>query len=305
MFRKLQYLPELQVRSLSSESDPTLAFASIYIMFAKGRHRLSSRIYGPCFFVFVLSLDLLGIGDGVKMIGSDALLALRVLLYFGLFSVWGARPFSTMECILFALLLLVHGVIITIFSIGIFPNDGGWLGVLRVVEYIRRGIIITAMLLIFYTFVLNYRGRGTHISDIASAILKGRLRAGSRQYRRYIMMRELSKSQDIAHRGTVKGAYWKLSRWDRLEMSVVLFFFITNGMVWGKVDGGYVPALIIVETLELVSMVLFYVNKTQVEPMLFIQLLRISEIPSRRAGSAEPFATSSVLQEELVSRDAI
>lgn len=289
MLRKLRARSAEQVAVITSASDEMQNFSQIYAHFAKGRHRRISRVYQSLFYLFLFSFDTLVQQDQLDP-SDGGIMALRSVLYSGLFSVWGARPFSLRESLLLVSCVIFHLCVTSVFLAGVV-GDG--IAVARFAYTVR--VLRLAVFLLFagvdlFKLCVSFRGDGTHVSEISYAIQKARLRSESRQDCRLRWMVSMCENAENSRRGTKAGPYWGLNASSILQICALSFEFLTNGIAWGPSPVSAIPPVLLLEAFELVATVLILVNDTQVEPTLFAHMLKIagmSAIAQKVAGPEE------------------
>lgn len=276
ILRKIQSTsrPESLLQAVSATSLQE-AFSQLYVSLSKGRHRRFSRIYGQLYFLFIVFIDVSDTFLNVNVIYSEALLALRVLIYFGAFAVLGARAFTFVESMVIYGLALGHAGLLLAFGFGwitIAPRTAWTLNTVRVVCI--GGLTVLSVI---FELCVALKCSGNDIAQIANAIRTKKIVEGTRQAERFNSLQQMCISEPDSTRGKTGGFYWTLSWSDSIDIVLVLILTATNGPAWGKYDSGMVPTTVIIESLEFLSNVLFFFNKTQVEPTLFFELMKLSK----------------------------
>ena len=144
------------------------------------------------------------------------------------------------------------------------------------------------LLSIFYEVREAWRltkSRSLHISSIANTIRENDGMLSAQQQKHFDNMRLLLQEDDVRKRqgkplrGERGGEYWQVtSSRGLIELFVVLTLVVTNGIIWSTPLTIEVPQLVAVEVFELFSTILFFINDHQVEPRLFLELLRLTEV---------------------------
>lgn len=253
------------------------AFSEIYISFSKGRHRKFSRVYYSLYLIFIISIDVMSGLLGVDFSTSEALLALRVMVYFGSFTVLGARPLIFAETLFIIVLAALNAGNILVFGFGWFVvSEKASSYVYWTLTGIRYITLPTALIVSLVDIAVGLCCSSTHISQIANSIRTGRFSSNKRQVRRFNDMNEKVMSDEANKQGTKNGPYWRLGALDVIDLLALFFFTFTNGLAWGRVNKNIIPTLVVIETLELVSTALYTINETQVEPALFAKILSLA-----------------------------
>lgn len=272
VLRKLQALTSQQLSLITSATDEIHIFAQMYTHLAKGRHRRVGRMYKSLFYLFMLGLDVSLDYQGVALM-SSGIFALRAVLYFGMFSVWGARPFSLTEAVSLVALVAFQLCITGLFLVGVIANGDSAAQLAFVIRILRGIVSVLSACFHVYEFFTSFRGTGTHVSDISNAICKNRLKDESRQECRLHYMLVMCEEAEKQGKGTKSGPYWCLSSAQIADITSLAFVFLTNGIAWGRAPISEVPPVLLIEALEIISAVLSFVNDTQVESTLFARLL--------------------------------
>lgn len=290
MLRKLRFLKRLKGATLlrASASEGTMGeprendevFALLYAQLSKGQHRLSGRLYQEALPLLFGLIDLLlSSGNNLtdQIMRSDALVALRLLVCAGSVVVLGARPLSILESLLlfvcFSVYLAAMACISGRHEDSLFMNAGG--------------LARLALLAAFAPFtVLNVwqaaRSTQRKLSNVANRILDGTLSDSPALLAYFNDMKQVAKrhratDDSTKMRGMSGAGYWSLG-W-RASVRGVFSFAISISSVFlsSSIDKPILPVFVLLEAFELFSLFLFILNETQVEPVLLIELLNISE----------------------------
>lgn len=204
--------------------------------------------------------------EGLSFEDSEALTAFRVLIIFGSFTVWGAFPFNTRESIVLLFFSLLYSGSLLVFGCGWveIPNKAQL--ALALVRFVLLGF---SFLNLVYEGIRAWRSSDESISSVANILLAvskgGNQKLSDGQRKRLSEMRSTTGPP---------GRYWAMDKKQLFYALSTLYFCLTNGMVWGKDTRHNLPINVIVEPLELISNVLFMVQDTQVEPLLFKELVQ-------------------------------
>lgn len=278
MLRKLLKANSSNLISDITSIDTNVRFAQIFDKISKGRHRHVNRIYPHLYVLFTILVDVASyLGNYLSLPilqMSDAFNSIRLLIYLGSFTVLGARPLSCPEVLLLTFIILVQACFIVLGGIGIIQIPNG----LRVTCTTLR--VITLVIITITTVVKiarAHRSADSEISQVVNIILENKGRGEPRQTRRLDFMRQLAESDEYESKNRTIMSYWRPDIYELIDILSVLLFAFTNGLVWRELSYGALPVLVVMESLEVVSSFLFFINQTQVEPTLFIELLRIAK----------------------------
>lgn len=273
--RKLQAqsMFKLQGMVVGAENGVDAVFVELYSSLSKGRHRSLGRTFGSFYFLFTAVLDMLDIFTSADILMSEAIMALRGLIYAGSFAVLGARKLTYAEVGGVVGLAILYGTYVFLAGFGLLvvPRSVG-----NVLFIARIALVGLWSIGVIFQFVVDLQAKGTNLSQIVSSMREGRLRPGSQQALRYDRMKQLANTENSAKWGTAEGAYWWPSRKNCLEMCALTLLFSLNGVAFGGVRADHTLALAAIESFEIVCTLLLVLNDTQVEPTLFIRLLNIS-----------------------------
>lgn len=286
---KLRNRSRAQQLAAAESNDPLVRFAQVYASFSKGRQRIHNRIYEPLYFILLFGMDLFRENKDYDF-DTNEYLALRVVAYVGFFTVLIARGFSWKEALMAFCTVTGYLIYTGMFLYGIWGEDERFDAIRVHIERIRWVLIAFHLLFDVWYFFSAVFGVDDEISGVVRVVEKSirarneegiqssyELWSGSVQNCRMTYMRELSRNPNIAIVGTKRGPYWKLPYWAMYEIFSLLVLGLTNGFVWGKQeDFSLVPRILGIEVLEMMSWVLYLVNRTQVEPSLFVFLIKLA-----------------------------
>lgn len=232
-------------------------------------------MYYALYLLFVLSIDVLSGLLDVDFSTSEALLALRIMIYFGSFTVLGARPLTIAET-LFIIILGGRARCRSILAFGF-----GWIFVSEKVSTILNGIryafLPIALIVLLVDVIIGLRCSDRHIGQIANSIRTGRFSSKSKQVNKFDSMEKIVMFDAAKEEGTKNSSYWGLEAFAVIGLLGLCFFTATNGLAWGLIrNKDIIPTLVVIETLEFVSSALFIINETQVEPILFTRILALA-----------------------------
>lgn len=278
MLRKLHKINPTFLISNITGVDTNTRFAQIFEKLAKGRNRRINCIYPHLYVLFTILVDVvffLDLSLPVLHI-SEAFNSFRLLIYIGSFTVLGARPLSCPELLSLTFIILVQASFIVLFGLGIAHIPKGvrvTLDVIRIIDLVV--ITITSIIKISRA----YHSTDDDISQVVNTILKKSVRGDSRQGRRLNFMRQLVEPDEYEHenRSGKIMSYWRPDTFALIDIASVLLYAFTNGLVVGELAHGAIPVFVVMESLEVVSSFLFFINETQVEPTLFVKLLGIAK----------------------------
>lgn len=281
LWSESRILRKLECRTPNIILDPIIstdlhgAFSEIYISFSKGRHRIFSRVYYDLYLLFVVSIDALSGLLGVDFSTSEALLALRIMIYFGSFAVLGARALTGLEMLFITGLAALNAASILAFGFEWLTISGKVLNILNVIRLVT---LLIEVIVSFLDITLGLCSADTNIAQVANSIWTGKFSRWSRQQRRVNEMHRIVQSDSANRKGTTNGTYWRLGFRNALDLLILFFFTASNGPTWGALyPRDIIPTVVVIETLEFVSNALFLINETQVEPTLFVKILDLAE----------------------------
>lgn len=279
----------LQVeQSVGKTCTPNEIFAHLYIRLAKGRHRRLGRLFTHIYIFFTWSLDLLVLSSIViSLLSSDAVSGIRLLIAVGSLTVLGARPLTILETLCILLTLTAY-----LLTLSLVPNFVTSL----VLYWTHMGLRCTAVLVgVVVTSFFVYRDwkcGGTHISNIANAILKKSIDENVHQTARLARMRNILSSRGDLHRSG-NAPYWHVGRsW--VYIAVTAIMFATNILNVKESLHEQLPSFLVTEAADFISLVLLFFNDTQVEPTLLLELLMVAD-----SGDPEAFLGSTTANYEL------
>lgn len=265
--------PDSLLQSVSATSLQDV-FSELYVSLSKGRHRRISRIYGGLYVLFIVFLDVSDFGLGIDLLYSEALLALRVVIYFGSFTVLGARAFTFLENVVVCGLAVGNAGLLLAFGFGWISISTRTVLILNIVRMVYSGITILS---VGFEICVALKCSGNDIAQIANVIRTKRFIEGTTQADRFNSMEQMCTSEPGSTRGKTGGLYWTPSWHQAINIVMLFIISVTNGPTWGGVGFDRVPTIVVIESLEFLSSVLFFVNETQVEPTLFFELMKLSK----------------------------
>eukprot|EP00177_Eucheuma_denticulatum_P001743 GFKZ01003132.1.p1 GENE.GFKZ01003132.1~~GFKZ01003132.1.p1 ORF type:complete len:352 (-),score=30.15 GFKZ01003132.1:610-1665(-) len=301
--RKLQTQSKSKLRGILSgvENDVDGAFVELYSSLSKGRHRSTGRTFRSFYFLFTTALDVVASLSSEDISTSEAWIALRGVIYSGSFTVLGARKLTFVETGGVAGLAILYGSYIFLTGTGLLavsPKVQSALSIARLT--ILGGWTIG----VIFQFVIDLRGRGDDLPQIVWSMQKGISQLSSKQALRYERMKKRVNDKEFAFRGTVRGSYWKLRKADYLEMVALTLLLSLNGISWGRAPASQVAAIALIESFEVVSILLLLMNDTQVEPALFMRLLNTSYDICEHAESQTCVTERVEMEEWVISTSA-
>lgn len=251
---------------------PDEIVSKLYMRLSKGRHRRIGRLYSHVYIIFTWIFDVVSFlpSSGVALLTSDAVSAFRLSIAAGSLTVLGARPLTVLEAI-----ILLSALAIYIFSIAFVPSLPDSRGVSLTILVLRSALVLSGVVRAFYLAFRQRQGDGTHLSDICLAIAKRTYGPLKPQHARMKHMRaSLWREGDT--RGTHGGRYWPLQGlW--FDVCICALLLISNIGTLGDDLRGQLPAILITEAADFISILLLFLNDTQVEPTLFTELLKIAD----------------------------
>ena len=260
-------------------TDTNIRFATIFKNLSKGRHRRFSRMFSHFFLFFGVGLDLMFSLEHFRNVSviptSEALTTVRALIYFGSFTVLGVRPLSRLETLGLCLVVLVQASSLSLFGLGKIqiPNTGR-----TVIHVLRVLVLLTFLFIESMRSWSTFHSTGNDVSQIVNVILKNNLRDGSKQAKRLERMHAIAKSEENMGNSWNEKPYTRPKLSQFFEWGSIMLFALMNGPAFGEEDFHTLPNIVIIESLEIVSNFLLFINDTQVEPELFVRLLRIARI---------------------------
>lgn len=274
---------------------PNDTFARLFEELSQGRHRLSGRLYPNMLPLLIWAIDLVVQWPPypqfeMEVLSSGALTTFRFLMTTSSLIVLGARAFTIIET--FVLIFLLSGYISSIVSVHYYVRISH--ATALAFGRLHIAVIGVAILAGVQQLYQAGRGDGCNVSDIAFKITQGTLDENRRQMRHMAAMREQVKMSNLEGeipRGTTGGSYWKLDAWSSLTIGISAFIFAENIVYSSVIGSELLPLFAILETCELMALVLFLFNDSQVQPVLFLELLKLAQVsctPSCGTDSPSP-----------------
>lgn len=271
-------------------------FALLYCRLSKGRHRLSARLWSALLPLLFWSLDILLWIPGLEteIYKNDALVAFRFLICAGSLTVLGARMFTVVEAAILCFTLSAYmAAMILSFCFGPIR----W-RVLHSVG-ITQLVIASFMFLCWCAKTLRVAvGNECTVSNIAHKIQLGTLSQNSTQDAHFDAMQQVARNalpkDKRKERGTQGGAYWPLDMFSWMKMVAIAINCLDNVMFAAYMPRALLPIFVLLEAFELLALILLTVNETQVEPVLFAELLKISESGNEDFGAPGSYSSISL-----------
>jgi hypothetical protein len=272
-------------------------FHMAYCKLAKGRQSYVVRWYWLMYYSVFTAMDVLVnatdyvpgmfVSPSAWVQTSDAIIAFRLLIYVGSFAILGAYPVT--DSIGTSAWIITENVCIAglafMYCTSLFVFGKGWC---VIPEPVRRGLVYLRGFLFVLTVILavvwcysSIKGTTSHVADVANALLEGKepkdMTEGQRERFKYMGGEEVTQERfrlPIRRLGTAAGSVAPTGPGEWFSALVWLFLYATNGMAWGAYnrDGSQTKefaSTVLLEPLELISVLLIAINSTQVEPELF------------------------------------
>lgn len=284
ILRKLRSRTSSDIVDSIKSRDLQSAFAEIYIQFSKGRHRKFSRFYYDLYFIFVLATDVVSWTFEADYSISDAILALRFMIYFGAFTVLGARSLGFLEWLTILCFVSVK-IGLTVATVY------GQIRLTRVARPVLQSVVVSFLLMEFVLSLLQFVAGASNfrveIADIAASIREAKFGTRKSQQQRFEKIQGFTNCENFDKKGTKEGAYWRLEWLDVGDLGAFLFSSMVVGLLYtSEYPRKSIPTMIAIETLEFVSTVLYFVNRTQVEPTLFVKIMSLAVQRTQDVGVA-------------------
>lgn len=253
-------------------------FATLYLNICKGRNRFVKRMFPNVLLFSMWVLDVATLSDAFMVLyTSDAFTAFRLMISVGALSVLGAFRLSIYEGA-----FLTLGWVAYIFSFSFLSLREKGSTFVIAVNVFRSTLMGVASVFLLAKIAFQGKGEDKHLSSILNSISSGKLSKNRRQSKRLQVMRawikRLDSEKNVEEIQTSSfSKYWHPKELC-YELIVTVLLLCTNGMSWNLTSHEPLFWLVVVlESSDYLLFVLLFINDSQVEPELFLQLLRISD----------------------------
>lgn len=124
-------------------------------------------------------------------------------------------------------------------------------------------------------YLLRYKGF-SELPDIVASMAAEKIEKRRGYRERFERMKKYSTSNKFE--GISKSCpYWSPGAIDWINLGSWVFIYATNAVVWGSYPANLLPRVVVIEVVEFISTILFFINDTQVEPTLLIRLIQLAQ----------------------------
>lgn len=252
----------------SALEPPELFFSTAYISLSKDDHPVRRRNWEQAFYCFLILLDVFDMFFySPELLKSDAAIGLRVFIALGSLTVWKVHNDRVKNSIIIFFVCVIYLILLFRGSALNSPYDNRGFNIFSVVSF----IVVVGFEL--YHGITNVSVQGTEVSDIALAIHKNQPLT-EQQMNRFEQMKLRSSSTYVPtsnlfkrHKGFIK------------ELPFIIMFIINLGAsaLWlSHAPFELWTAVAVQDIADFVGYYSLVMNRLQVEPMLFVELLELA-----------------------------
>lgn len=268
-------------------SNPGQSLPALFSGLCKERHSAVGRMYGAVYF-FILNIadcfdSLAFAGVRVDTVQSVPVILLRAMIYAQSFFILRTYPVVPVRrnwlfptSVIFA--AIVYGSSIYVFEKGYTSAS---YGVRSFLNWCRLALLCVSALLMLRELRIAVTATGTDIASYVGARSKGRAFEDLTipQQSRYVLLRDRKRDNSLA----------RLDFFGFLEVFIIVFFWLTNSCVWGEAGSlRELSADIVLESMEMISVVSQFYNIMHIEPELFMEIACRAQNEDLQDSSSHP-----------------
>ncbi|PXF42914.1 hypothetical protein BWQ96_07361 [Gracilariopsis chorda] len=251
-----QSMPQQERRSFEK------VFAHSVVSLSKGRHTPYGRLYHTAYRLFMLSIDMVIVVLGVDVLTSEAVIALRLLIYSGSLSVLGAQRFTTGTYFwlfwppaLFASLVIADGFV---------PKwKPSW-------SYLVPTVLIAISISVDLLFgaratAFALKQHDVDMFSITNRILNGENLTKNQQDHINCILENPKCLK------TKNNKYWRFSY--ETVFGYIMLILVAFSILLYDISPTQRPFFFVIDTFEILADTLFILNDAQVAPTLFEELV--------------------------------